>query len=474
MNLAKSSIKLFFGKLVSRGAFFFGIAYFSQNLGASQIGIFFLFQALLNILAIVADFGLRGAVMKRISEGESPGAFLSTVILIKLIPVALVVLVILLARSFINGYVGADLALFLALAIILNEAANLSVVILKGELRVGETAVLNVVQQLTWVGGGAVLISYGYGVDALIYSLLAGLTIMLVWGSYKISVSPSRPSMAHARSLTDYGKYNAASAMGGYFYSWMDVLIIGLFLTQAEVGAYETAWQVTAIAVLPSAVIATTLFPQVSQWDANGANQQIESIIQKAITPSMLFSIPSFFGVLVFSREILRYVFGPEFTIATGVLIILAGEKILNSIHAVLGRALKGINHPNLAARATIISVCLNLILNLLLIPIFGIVGAAIATTLSFAVNALLHARYLTEFITIRLPFAEIGWCALSSSIMALILIGVKLFIGIENLPKLLFVIAFGATIYGTLIMLYRPIREKVFANMWKMVPTEL
>jgi len=466
MNFARSSVKLFLANVLSSGLQFIGIIFFARELGASQIGAFFLFQALLGMLAIPADFGLRGAVEKRISEGESPEVFLSSAILLKLIPITVIILVILILRPLINGYLGADFSIYLALAIALQEAAQLSIFVLRGELRVGETAILNVVQQAIWVGGGAVLVGYEFGAEALIFSLLVGTAVMMIWGWSKSSISLGRPSVSHARSLVDYGRYNVVSSIGGYFYSWMDVAIIGLFLTQAHVGAYETAWRVTAVTMLFSRAIASTLFPQMSQWDAENAKQRIESAVQDTIGPSMLLVIPAFFGVLVFSHEILGLIFGPEFTIASVVLIILMGEKVLQSIHIILGRTLQGINHPGLAAQATAASVLLNLVLNIVLIQLFGLVGAAVATTVSFAVNTILHGYYLSKFVTIELPYLEISWCILSSVVMASVLWVIQRVFSIDTIPRLLLPIAFGAIVYGILALLFHPIRTKVFTHL--------
>lgn len=415
------------------------------------------------MLSIPADFGLRGAVEKRISEGDSQGSFLTTAIIIKSVPILVIILFIILSREYINSYLGSELAMYLILAVILQEAALLGIFTLKGELRVGETAVLNVVRYGTWVGGGVVLINYGYGAKGLVLSLLAGLLFISIWSWFKSSISLGSPSLAHGRSLTTYGKYNVVSSIGGYFYSWMDIAIIGLFLTQAHVGAYEVAWRVTAVTLLFSKAIATTLLPQISQWDAKGARDRIESIVSESITPSLLLVLPAFFGTLVFSQDILVLLFGVEFTIASIVMIILAGEKILQAVHVVFGYALHAINQPNLAARATIISILLNLVLNVVLILSFGIIGAAIATTFSFAVNGILHWKYLSKYINIYFPKKEIGWCIISSAGMALILRFVQTIKEVDNLLMLFSVIVLGVGIYTALILGYEPTRSKAF-----------
>ncbi|SDN43357.1 Membrane protein involved in the export of O-antigen and teichoic acid [Haloarchaeobius iranensis] len=425
------------------------------------MGAFFLFQALLGILEIGADFGIRGAVEKRVSEGDSPGSFLSSAIVIKMVPIAVIVLIIFLLRSYVNDYLGTELALLLAIAIVLQEAEQLAEFNLKGELRVGETAELRVARQIVWAGVGIILVQLGYGAIGLVYGLMAGMGVVFVWGWYKTSTPFGRPSYKHARSLFDYAKYNVASFVGGYVYSWMDVLIIGFFLTQAHVGAYEVAWRITLIVMLLSRSIAEVLLPQISRWDSEDAKNRIESAISNAITPSMIFVIPSVFGVIVFSQEILEYMFGAEFTIAWLALIILMSEKLVQAIHVILGRALKGINRPDLAAYATIVSVVANLILNVALVVEFGIVGAAAATLLSFVLNTALHGYYLSKFVSIRFPKVEIGWCFLSAVGMTIALFGLQSVFDVDGLPSLLTAIFAGATVYVLFILSFRGLRMK-------------
>lgn len=470
MNLVRSSAKVFLARFFTAVLGFMGITYFARELGASQMGTFFLFQSLLGMIAIPTDFGLRGAVEKRISEGESQGAFLSSAILLKTVPIVVLILGILLFQSPINDYLGAELAVFLALAIVLQEAAQLAVVVLKGELRVGETAVLDIVRQVTWVGGGALLIGYGYGVDALIFSLLAGLFVMLAWGWFKSSISLGRPSIHHGRSLFDYGKYNVVSSIGGYFYSWMDVAIIGLFLTQAHVGAYEIAWRVTAVSILLSQAIAATIFPQISDWGADDAQQRIENLISSVMTPSLYFVIPAFFGAAIFSEEILRYVFGEEYTIAALVLIILMADKVFQAIHLVIGRSLQAIDKPDLAAKATIASILTNAVLNVILVLQFGIVGAAVATVLSALLNDLLHFLYLRRYVSIHFPFREISECLSAAVIMSGVLLLLENVYRVSNLAGLVVFVIAGGLIYAIATLSLPTLRSRIIITIKKIV----
>lgn len=470
MNLARSSLKLLTGKLGAAIVQFVGIVYFARVLGATPLGIFFLFQALLGILSIPADFGLRGAVNKRISEGEYRGAFLSSVLLLKAGAVLVIGTAVLIMSPFINKYVGAEVAVYLAAAIAIRESGRLSIAVLRGEFRVGETAELRFTKQVVWVGVGAVLATYGFGAMALIYGLLLALIVMSAWGWHKTSVSPGVPTIKHGRSLLAFGKYIFVSSVGGYVYSWMDVAIIGLFLTQAHVGAYEAAWRVTSIILLLSQAIATTIFPQVSQWEAEDAKKKIESVVNRAITPPLYLAIPAFVGILVLSHEILGLIFSSEFTVASLVLIVLAGEKVFQSFHLILGRSLQAINRPDLAAVSGIATILLNLVLNVVLVIEFGIVGAAVATAISFVFNTLLNTYYLSQYITLKVPRNEILSLVLSATVMGLVLSGLKRTIEIETVPVLLATVLVGVVVYGAFTLVIPSLRATILRNIKNVV----
>jgi O-antigen/teichoic acid export membrane protein len=470
MNIARSSIRVFAARAASSLIVFLGITYFARELGASQMGVFFLFQALLGMIAIPADFGINSGVTKRLSEGESPRSIISTAILLKGLLLLPFIAGIVLFRGPINEYLGANLALLLVLALVLQESAKLTIQVLKGELRVGATAGPLFSRKLVYVGVGAILVFMDAGVRGIIYGLFAGFVVMLAWGAWKSSTAPGSPSIKHARSLFDYSKYAFVSSIGGYFYSWMDVAIIGFFLTQADVGVYEIAWRVTAVVMLFSGSIATTIFPQVSQWNADNATERIESLLSDAIAPALFVAIPAFFGTVIFSKEILGLVFGAEYAAGWFVLIILMGEKVIQSVHLILGRSLQGIDQPDLAAKAGVISMVLNLLLNVILTFEYGIIGAAVATALSFIVNSILHASYLSRFVSIRVPYGQIGGCVTASFGMVVVLYIVESVIAIDSLPVLLLIVGFGVAVYTGFALIIPQSREVIVDNVRRAV----
>ena len=158
MELSKSSIRIFLSRAGSAIIQFVGIVVFSRAFGASVIGVFFLFQATLAILAFPADFGVMRAVEKRISENQqavpsivASGAILKIVILLP------VTVAIHFNSDWINQYIGADVAYLLIIALVIQESGRFLIHVLKGNFRVGETAIFELGKYSIWLVLGVVV-----------------------------------------------------------------------------------------------------------------------------------------------------------------------------------------------------------------------------------------------------------------------------------------------------------------------------
>ena len=462
MNLGRATLKLFLSRTGSALLFFAGITLFARLLPADEYGVFFLFLALLGVFSIFADFGMRGALEKRLSEGVEADRFLGSAFVFKLATVTVVVAVVVLAAPAIDAYAGANVSPYLAVAIAVQEFSRLYVHAVRGELRVGETAPLEVGRRLTWLGTGLVLVSAGFGVQGVLIGTILGRAVELVWGVWLCETSLGRPSLAYVRSLFAFSKYQTVIAVGGRVYQWLDVLVIGFFLANRFVSAYEIAWQVTLLVLLVGKSLELSLFPQLSEWDASGETTQIEETITTALGYSMLVSVPAVVGAWLYSAEVLRLVFGPEYAIGAVVMVILMVEKLFQSFNGVINAALRGIDKPGLSARVTVVTVALNLVLSVALVTTIGFVGVAVATAASWLVNVSLRTHYLSRFVTIEIPYRLLGGYTLCSLAMAGVLLGFRQLVPVVGLPSLLVHVALGGTLYLCLLAVVPDVRRRI------------
>lgn len=464
MDIAKSGFRLLLAQVFSTALLFVGLAYFARELSPALLGSFFLFRVLNDGIGLLSDFGIRRSVEKRMSENEHPARTMTTGLLMKLALSFAFAGLVLLARGPINGYLGAPLASLLAVSIVLKEIGWFGVHVMRGELRVTETAVVEASRLVVWVVVGVVLVELGYGIRGVVYGFIAGFVVLGLWAFARVETPLGRPSRERAESILSFSKYDFVSNTGSYVYNWIDVGIIGLFLTQSAVGVYEYAWQVTLPIAIVLEVTTKSVFPQVSQWHATEATEEISRVVSQAVSVGLFLSIPALFGALLFSESILLVLFGPQYTAGAAVLTILMGEKIVRSVQVVLNTTLRGIDRPRDSAVATGVTVLVNLGLNFLLVPVYGIRGAAVATVGSVCLNTVLHWYYLRDHVPLRFSWGLVVKIAVVSTLMSAALLPVREMLDVTDLVGLLTVVIGGALLYVGLSTLVPTLRRNLIA----------
>jgi O-antigen/teichoic acid export membrane protein len=172
--------------------------------------------------------------------------------------------------------------------------------------------------------------------------------------------------------------------------------------------------------------------------------------------------VPAFSGVVVFAESILSVLFGSAYLQGATVLVILSAEKVVASIQSVLVTALRGIDEPRQAAWATTVTIVMNFSLNALLIPAYGIEGAAVATLVSVCVNTALHTYYLRRHVDIRFPTCLAGEITGTSALMGAVLLVLNSRLAVDTLAVLLPMIGLGIVVYGGCAVFVPDIRRKL------------
>lgn len=465
MGMKKATVAVFVSTIARNLLSFFAIAYFSRTLGTATLGVFFLFQSVLSMIAIPTDLGVRVGIEKRLSEGKDPGAILGSAIAVKIGLLAVMSIVILLLRGWLASYIGADVAVLLVIALLLNELGRLGDRTLRGEQRVSETAIFQPLRTAVWAGLGAILMWAGFGEWALLYSYTAGLLGVVFVALWRVDSPIGRPTIEHTRSLIGYSKFAAIGSVGGLIYNWADVLLLGFFLGQTAVGAYEVAWRVATASMMLSTAVRTSIFPQANEWGANDDYGRLESLIRDAFVPSLYLIIPCVVGGFVLGDQIMSIIFSIHYPMIYVVLILLFIEKLQRGILQVLIAPMHAVGRVDLAAYTTILGTVANIVLNIVLIPQFGIVGAAIGTALGATANTATHTWALSREIDITVPLRSIGWCCLSALVMGAVLILFRFLFGVQSIAAVISLVGVGGFTYIGLSTLSPSIRHEVVNN---------
>lgn len=459
MDVREAVLKLFSGSVVVAIVEFAAIVGFTRALGSAAIGSFFVFRAVLGMLGIPVDLGIAKATEKRLSADEPPGEVIGTAIVVKLALILVALAGLLLAGPFVEQYVGVEGILPLVmLGLLINQAQRFSLRLMAGQLRVEQNAVLRVLRRLVWVTAGFALIALGWGATAIVAAFVLGDVAAILGALVRLDLVVGWPRLDRARDLVSFGRYVFIGDVSGFAYQWMDVAILRLFVPVSLVGAYEIAWRVASISMLLTQAIRTSLFPQLSQWYAEDRLDQIEDAFSRWLQVPLYVTIPAFAGAAVLGREVLGTLFGADVTVAYPVLLVFMLEKILRSVQLVLGPSLFAMDKPQLGYRGSAAAIATNLVLNVTLIPLFGLIGAAVATTLAATTAAFVSLRYVSSFVEIEVPWRRVAWSVTSAAVMAGGVVLVKSAVDPGWLQVVLGV-GTGVVCYGALLLANEGIR---------------
>lgn len=463
MNPTRSGLKLLVAQVASAATIFAGTALFARALGPGPLGVFFLFQAVTILLSKLADFGVGVAVEKRVSEGGDAGALVAGGTLVMALLYGVVAVAVVALGGTVDAYVGTPVVPLLVVAVGLRNASLLVVHVTRGRLRVGETALLQYLHRAGWVFAGGALLAAGVEGYAPIYGLLVGYAASLAVGVSKGVLAIGRPGREHLGSLLGYSKYVfVASSANGYVYSWVDLVVLGAFVSAAHVGAYEVAWRVSGLTVLAGNAVSRAVFPVVSSHHADGDLAAVERLLPAALLASVSVVVPALVGTALFPGRLLAAVFGPGYAVAATALVVLLAERVLRAVRLVVGTVLQGLDRPETVARATAVTVVANLAANLALVPRFGILGAAVATFCAYLLNTALLVYYLADVVTIRTPTREVAWLVAAAAGMGAVVWTARALVDPGGVAGLAGLVGLGVVAYAALAVAYPPVRRRV------------
>ena len=168
----------------------------------------------------------------------------------------------------------------------------------------------------------------------------------------------------------------------GVFLGLIDIAILGIFKTSSAVGIYSVAVKLSSIVVLALSTINVIAAPKFAEFWAKGDKKGLLKIARQSTKIIFWTSLPVLLAIIFFSNYILGF-FGQGFRSGDIALIMLAFGQFINAISGSVGYILEMTGFQIFTQNIMIVSVMINIILNLWLIPKYGINGAAFASMIT-------------------------------------------------------------------------------------------
>lgn len=363
------------------------IMYAARVLGASEWGAFSYSMAIIAFLTILVDFGINNVATQELSQNNSDKPVLiSTIFRIKIVLLSLIVLGTVAFVPHLTKIESARAVLpILALVMAMDALRDFGFSIIRSEERMEKEALLFVLTNIAIVGFGFLTLylsptaesfAYAYAAGGGLGTILTGIALRSYWKYLTVKIDFPRIKKIFSRAWP----FGLSSLLGGMMVN-TDVVILGWLKTSEAVGYYSSSQRIILLLYIIPGILASSIFPVISRL-AKKDDEKVGRVLSASLRFIWIVSLPIMMGGVILADNLIGFFFGAEYlpgVMAFRILVLSLGVNfsgmILASIIFVYNR------HKELIIYSALGGVT-NVILDLILIPRWGIEGSALATSI--------------------------------------------------------------------------------------------
>lgn len=406
----------FFSSAISM-FFSFGLTFLlARYLGANDLGLYRMASTIYGTAILFAVFGIPASIIKYVSEYKADRTKINSIVSSGILTSLLIGILFsfllyftsnLLENIFAIPRLAEILKIFL-FAFPFSLVGNALIGLLNGLREMKEYGMATFVQSTLMIGISASLIYFGFGVKGAAIGVVLS---SVGWFLYLLAITRKYFSFT-LKEYTDSTKKMfvfglqifGANAINTLNYQ-ADIIMIGYFLTTNELGYYDLAVNLSRFFWLIPQAIQTITYPAVSEYWVTNKHSDMQMMINSSMKYTACILLPIGLFLAFFTEQIIFLIFGEAFMKAVNPLRILLIGTIVFGIFKSVGSFLPSIGYPNLSMKINGIAALLNVILNFLLIPLFGISGAACATIISFMIVACYSIYLMIKIGKVHISF---------------------------------------------------------------------
>ncbi len=431
-----------------------------RNLGATDFGQYAAVLGFGSVFLFIADLGLSPYTVREVARlrdqpdgKERIQALYADVLTLRLI-LSMIAGVMVVSAAILTGR-----PLLMIGAIAINSVTVLiyavhgsSEAVLSGYERLDLVSGMQVVNQLAFVTIGGFALWLGFGYYGLIIATMIGVTLMtalVVRAVLRLGVRPGRVTWQRwlplLRAAFPFGVIGLTLGISYRF----DTVLLNIYSGDTVTGHYNAAYNLIFSLVTLSNVLNTALYPSLSRQSVT-APETLPLVYERVLRYLMLVALPIAVGGFIVAAPLIGLLFGADYAPAAPLFAILIWVLPLMFLSEFLGYVVVIAGREALVARAIIVSSSINVVANLIFIPIYGVLAAAIITVITEAVLVVQYVWLMRDLL------GRMQWGAFVRSALAVAAMAALVYLT-RDLPVLA-TITLGGALYGGLLLAMRVI----------------
>ncbi|MEL6133553.1 MAG: flippase [Bacteroidota bacterium] len=203
------------------------------------------------------------------------------------------------------------------------------------------------------------------------------------------------------KKLFHYCKYVLGTNISSMILQKVDIAMLAYFINPAAVALYNISSKAPNYMEVPLKGGAQFYFPRIAEAAQHKTPRDVARLFEGAIGMLLAINIPLFLGAFVMAKYIMLFMGGKEYIEGYFILQILLFNTLIKPWGRMFGTTMDAIGYPKVNFRMVFFSLFANALLNYLLIPIWGVLGAALATTCTLCLSTLVSLVILRKYVPI-------------------------------------------------------------------------
>lgn len=472
-EIGKDTLYYIPAKIIPVLVSFVAIAVYTRLLNPTEYGLYIL---VITIISTVFAFGFNwiGYVVwryfERYKNDENLSEFLSTIFTLVAAIFVVVGLLWYAVTRFLQGHMGDHFIHLLRLGIIVLG------------VRIGFSHVLEIIRlnrqgikyslysSINAVGTLLIAIIFIYilafGVEGILFAIIltsGSISILgAIWIYRNWKIKCLYISRDILRKILTFGIPQIGIAGGALLLSIADRYMIAAFIGPEGVGIYAVGYTIASMSIqLPLSILILASIPVVVSTFENKGETETQILFRKLLSVYFIVLTPVVFGIAALSMDIVNIVLGEQFQQTFVILPWVAAGVFFFGLSQLTNTPFQLKEKPHLLIYLIFPSAILNIILNLFMIPQFGILGAAYATLIAYFIYCICSYKVIIKFFAFSFP-----WLTLTKSLLAAIGMYLSLHFVVNVLPPsigfVILKIGVGVWSYFLILML---LKEQAFLS---------
>ena len=212
--------------------------------------------------------------------------------------------------------------------------------------------------------------------------------------------------------------------------------------------------------------LSIVFIPTVASLWKQGKKIEINKTLFNIFSYAYLVCMPLALSIIIFSPQILKLIYTEKFLPAVPLLQLYAVYFLLYNFGEIIRHTFLSIGRPKISRNLTMVSLIVNIILNVILIPKIGLIGVAFADIFAAIITAVYGSIIFSKMTSLRIPFYRLGKIFVISIIFSILTFFLNNYLLFNEYTNLILSLFLSGSVYLFLVFFFKIVKIKDILNL--------